>query len=91
MDGRMTAFQRGAVLLADEMQLPVVPLTINGSFNVKPRTKDIYWVFWHPMTLTIHDPIAPTGQGDENVRLTMQCSKNQIESTLCDEYRTNRQ
>ena len=91
MDGRMTAFQRGAFLLADEMQLPVVPLTINGSFNVKQRTKDIYWVFWHPMTLTIHDPIAPTGQGEENVRLTMQCSKNQIESTLCDEYRTNRQ
>ena len=37
-NGRMTAFKRGAFMLADELQLPVVPLTINGSFDVMPRT-----------------------------------------------------
>ena len=81
-DGQMTAFQRGAFLLADEMQLPVVPLTINGSFHVKPRTKDYYWVFWHPMTLTIHDPIMPIGQGNENVRQAMKQSEEAIAEAL---------
>ncbi len=88
IDGKMTAFQRGAFLLADEMQLPVVPLTINGSFNVKPRTKDYYWVFWHPMTLTIHEPIMPIGQGNENVRQAMLLSKEAIAEALDEEYQT---
>ena len=87
IDGKMTAFQRGAFLLADEMQLPVVPLTINGSFNVKPRTKDYYWVFWHPMTLTIHEPIMPIGQGNENVRQAMLLSKEAIAEALDEEYK----
>ena len=33
-DGRIGKFKRGAFVLADELQLPVVPLTINGSFDV---------------------------------------------------------
>ena len=69
--GHMGIFRRGAFMLADELQLPVCPLTINGSFNVKPRTKDLYWVFWHPLRLTIHEPIQPCGRGAENVRQLM--------------------
>ena len=37
-DGRMIAFKKGAFQLADQLQMPVVPLTITGSFNVYPRT-----------------------------------------------------
>ena len=43
--GHMGVFRRGAFMLADELQLPVCPLTINGSFDVKPRMKDMYWIF----------------------------------------------
>lgn len=66
--GHMGVFRRGAFMLADELQLPVCPLTINGSFQVKPRMKDIYWVFWHPLRLTIHEPVMPCGQGAENIK-----------------------
>ena len=38
--GHMGEFRKGAFMLADELQLPVVPLTINGSFRVMPRMKD---------------------------------------------------
>ena len=44
--GHMGKFTRGAFMLADELQLPVVPLTINGSFNVLPRTNDWHFVDW---------------------------------------------
>ena len=42
--GHMGTFRRGAFMLADELQLPVVPITINGSFDVMPRTRDLKWV-----------------------------------------------
>ena len=63
--GHMGKFRRGAFMLADELQLPVCPLTINGSFDVMPRMHDWHWVEWHPLTLTIHKPIEQKGQGRE--------------------------
>ena len=84
--GHMGKFRRGAFMLADELQLPVVPLTINGSFNVKPRMRDIYWVFWHPLRLTIHAPIAPVSQGQENIQHVEQRSYEVIMSALTPEY-----
>lgn len=84
--GHMGVFRRGAFMLADELQLPVVPLTINGSFNVKPRMKDLFWVFWHPLKLTIHEPIAPIGKGADNISNQMKRSYDAVMSGLTPEY-----
>ena len=83
--GKMRPFKKGAFQLADELQLPVVPVTIEGSFEILPRTGK--WINWHPMTLTIHDPISPHGQGADNIRQTMEEAYNVIESSLSDRYR----
>ncbi len=40
-DGKMRQFKRGAYRLAVEFGLPVVPITINGAFDVMPRFKKI--------------------------------------------------
>ena len=84
--GHMGVFRRGAFMLADDLQLPVVPLTINGSFDVKPRMKDKYWIFWHPLKLTIHKPIAPIGKGPENVKNQMEKSYAAVMSAISPEY-----
>lgn len=84
--GHMGAFKKGAFALADELQLPVVPLTINGSFNVMPRMRDFRWVTWHPLRLTIHQPIYPTGQGPQNVQAIMHQSYDSVMSSLVPEY-----
>lgn len=84
--GHMAQFKRGAFMLADDLQLPVCPLTINGSFRVKPRMKDIYWVFWHPLRLTIHEPIQPIGQSADNIRHAEEESYRVIMSALEPEY-----
>lgn len=81
-DGNMSTFKRGAFMLADELQLPIVPLTINGSFDVLPRSRDGKWITWHPLKLTIHDPIPPYGQGADNVRKLMEVSREVISSKL---------
>ena len=65
---------------------PVVPLTINGSFNVMPRTKDWHFASWHPLRLTIHQPIYPVGQGPDNVQATMSQSYDSVMSALVPEY-----
>lgn len=84
--GRMGVFRRGAFALADELGLPVCPLTINGSFNVMPRTRDGHWAVWHPLRLTIHEPIAPIGQGRENVDYMKDESRRAVMSALVPEY-----
>ena len=84
--GHMGLFRRGAFALADELQLPVVPLTINGSFNVMPRMRDMKFVLWHPLTLTIHQPIYPVGQGADNIEATKNQAYDSVMSALVPEY-----
>ena len=37
LDGRLHRFRRGAFILATEFGLPVVPITIDGAYDVMPR------------------------------------------------------
>ena len=80
--GAMGDYKRGAFLLADELQLPVVPITINGSFQVKPRTNDLGFVVWHPLRLTIHEPLQPIGKGAENMQYLAEKSREATLSAL---------
>ncbi|MGI6223251.1 MAG: lysophospholipid acyltransferase family protein [Prevotella sp.] len=84
--GHLGKFRRGAFMLADELQLPVVPLTINGSFDIMPRTRDFHFVVWHPLKLTIHEPIFPEGHGRENIARTEKKSYDAVMSGLVPEY-----
>lgn len=79
-DGNLGSFKRGAFQLADDLQLPVVPVTINGSFDVLPRNAK--WVHRHRLTLTIHQPIPPHGKGPENVKILMDDAYKAIASEL---------
>ena len=81
--GKVGRFKKGAFLIADQLQLPVVPLTISGSFQVLPRQKGMFnFVKRHTLKLTIHKPIFPETKGEENIRQTIQSSYEQICSSL---------
>ncbi|MDY9919100.1 MAG: lysophospholipid acyltransferase family protein [Proteiniphilum sp.] len=56
--GKLGRFKRGAYYLAHDMNLPVVPLTINGAYNVLKR--EGFRLRPGKMELVIHRPI-PTG------------------------------
>ncbi|MCD8166179.1 MAG: 1-acyl-sn-glycerol-3-phosphate acyltransferase [Bacteroides sp.] len=83
--GHMGYFKKGAFQLADDLQLPVVPITIDGSFEVMRR--DGILIRPHRMILTIHDPIPPRGKGSENIKRTMQEAYESIQSALPDKYK----
>ena len=83
--GHRGDFKKGAFQLADELQLPVVPLTIDGSFDILPRTGKL--LSWHPLRLTIHKPIYPECQGIENIKRMMEISYKEIEQGLPEHYK----
>ena len=45
------------------------------------------WVLWHPLRLTIHKPIAPNGQGADNIKAIEKESYDVVMSGLVDEYK----
>lgn len=73
LDGRMHAFKRGAFMLAREFSLPVVPLTIDGSFDVLPRNGK--WPKPAVLRLTIHKPIMPGVNGHDEQALIKQSAE----------------
>lgn len=87
-NGHMGYFKKGAFQLADELQLPVVPLTINGSFDILPRTSTL--LTWHRLELQIHPPIPPIGKGIENVKHCMELAYHAIDSGIAPEYQGQR-
>ena len=83
--GHMGDFKKGAFQLADELRLPVVPLSIDGSFEVLPRTGR--FIRRHRMILTLHEPIFPQGQGHENIQNTRDKAHQVIQESLPAQYR----
>ncbi len=81
-DGKLQPFKRGAFNIAVRAGIPVVPLTINGTFPILPKGSIV--IRPRPVELVLGKPIPVTGQGkEEELRLmdavheTMQ--KNYIE------------
>jgi 1-acyl-sn-glycerol-3-phosphate acyltransferase len=64
--GQLSKFKKGAYQMALDLKLPVVPVTINGSYQVMPRSS----IFIHPhrMELIIHDPITTEELASDNLR-----------------------
>ena len=79
-DGKMVPFKRGAFMLANEIGLPIVPITINGSFDVFSRKAKI--VSWGRLSLTIHDPITDQQRKGKQTKEIMQEVYDIIDSKL---------
>lgn len=78
--GKLGRFRRGAYMLATEFGLPVVPITIDGSYDVMPRGA----VLPRPgkIILTIHPAIHPDAGGAHNLETLIDESRAAIASSL---------
>ena len=61
-DGKMGKFKRGAFLISEELGLPILPVTIDGNYDVMSR--HAWNVTWHPVHMTIHEPVWPRSTKD---------------------------
>lgn len=66
--GVMGTFRRGAFTLAVEIGLDVVPVVIEGSYDVLPVTRGFNFVGFHRLTMTILPPIDTKTRTAEDVR-----------------------
>ena len=78
-DGKLHDFKRGAFRLAMEFNLPVVPVTIDGSYSVMTRNSRLP----RPghIIITIHRPIVAGPEGHDQKQL-MEQSRAAIASAL---------
>ena len=90
--GKMGVFKKGAYQMALDLKLPIVPITINGSYEVMPI--NTYRINPHKMEMIIHDPIYLDNVPPENlrevavkVRELVDQSRSVIASALWEEYR----
>lgn len=85
MTGKMGDFKRGAFLIAHQMQLPIVPITINGAFDVLKIHSRL--IKPHKMELIIHKPIPTKGVAEDEIHELMDKSFREIEGALWDKYK----
>ena len=78
-DGKMHEFKNGAYRLAVDFKLPVVPITIDGSYKVMPRTT--VNITPGKIILTLHEPIIPGDEGHDLSKLVKE-SRDAILSSL---------
>lgn len=60
-DGRLLPFKKGPFYLAEECEVPVVPITISGTENVMPKAR--FSIRPGTVTVQFHDPIEPADFG----------------------------
>lgn len=79
-DGRLGEFKRGAFMLATQLERPIVPITINGSYEVYSRHATM--ISHHSLELIIHDPISVEKQKAKGTKQIMKDVYDVIESDL---------
>lgn len=63
-DGRLLPFKKGPFYLAEECNVPVVPITISGTEEVMPKAR--FSIQPGTVTVQFHDPIEPADFGDRD-------------------------
>jgi 1-acyl-sn-glycerol-3-phosphate acyltransferase len=78
--GKMGHFKKGAFVIANMAQKPVLPITIDGAYNILP--KGCKCIHWSPVTLTFHALIECKGRDSESVEQMMEDAYNAVASAL---------
>lgn len=79
-NGKLGRFKKGAFVIANMAQKPVVPVAIEGSYDILP--KGCWCLHWSKVKLTFHEPIECRGRDIENVDYMMDATRAAIAKTL---------
>ena len=84
LDGKLLPFKKGPFYLAELCQVPVVPVTVTGTYDLMPKGR--FSVEPAEVQVILHDPI-PTSEFGTRPEL-MQKVRTQINSALPPEYQS---
>jgi len=83
-NGQMGHFKRGAYHIAFDMKLPIVPLTLNGPYDVLKR--NTLRLKPSKMELIIHEPIPTEGLEESDIPALIDQSRAIIHQALWEKY-----
>jgi 1-acyl-sn-glycerol-3-phosphate acyltransferase len=75
-DGRLQRFKKGGFHLAIDAQLPILPVTVNGSFRLFPKHGQ--FVRSGIVDVIVGRPIPTAGIGKEHLPEVMEQARDQI-------------
>ena len=81
-DGKLLPFKKGPFYLAEECQVPVVPVTISGTYHAMPKRR--FSIRPGKVTVTFHDSIEPKDFGSRES--LMERVRRAIDSGLPPEF-----
>lgn len=84
-DGKLGSFRRGAFKIAIDMGLPLVPITINGPYDIMKR--NTYQLNPGKLELIIHKPIPTKSLEEKDMSALMEQTKEIIHSGLWKKYK----
>lgn len=79
-NGKLGKFKRGAFKIAEDLKLPIVPMSIKGTFDVMPVFS--YYIKPGKVTLTIHEPIDTQNLNEHTMDEFIENTRNAIEKGL---------
>ena len=81
LDGKVNDFYRGFVILLRSTQIDVLPVTLNGFYDLKPKNR-FYIGFNSKLNATIHKPVRRKELIDKNDLEIINTVKRIIESSV---------
>jgi 1-acyl-sn-glycerol-3-phosphate acyltransferase len=82
-DGKLLPFKKGPFYLAEECKVPVVPVTISGTYDAMPKRR--FSIKPGKVSVIFHDPIEPKDFGTRES--LMEKVRSAIDSGLPSEFR----
>ncbi|MCX6571290.1 MAG: lysophospholipid acyltransferase family protein [Candidatus Aminicenantes bacterium] len=79
-DGKTLPFRRGGFFLALETGVPIVPVSIKGTYELMPRGQ--WLVRKGPVKITLHEPIPVTGYTQDTMAELMEKVRAAVSSGL---------
>ena len=82
-DGQLKSFKKGAFKMAQDLHMPVLPVTLSGTFDILPAGT----LRLHPgatARLILHPPLTVTGHSDTELQTLVRQSRAAIATPLSD-------
>lgn len=84
-DGHMHRFMKGAYQMAIDLKLPIVPITLNGPYEVLPIGH--FLINPHKLELIIHDPLPIESFTHSDIPEMITTTRNIVADGLWEKYR----
>lgn len=76
LTGEVGRFKRGAFSIATDLNLPIVPISLSGCYEVMPRTR--FYAKWHRVKMTVGKPIDVSAYPEEVRNVLIEDVRQQV-------------